>query len=134
MIGLEDHTTPPDYMYYSISGLCASYCEMFALDVKFFSKIMEEKVIRSNYASLVKERKLRLVERLQLLKNNVIMQQYNFFKGNLKYINGSDEQDLLNDLSRAEGWQDLTGKRQASKAAERWWYPEMIKYLEKNGK
>ena len=96
VIGLEDHTTPPDYMYYSISGLCASYCEMFALDVKFFSKIMDEKVIRSNYASLVKERKLRLAERLQLLKNNVIMQQYNFFKGNLKYINGSDEQDLLN--------------------------------------
>ena len=43
-------------------------------------------------------------------------------------------QDLLNDLSRAEGWQDLSGKRQATKAAERWWYPEMMNYLEKNGK
>ena len=96
VIGLEDHTIPPDYMYYSISGLCTSYCEMFALDVKFFSKIMDEKVIRSNYASLVKERKLRLAERLQLLKNNVIMQQYNFFKENLKDINGLDDSDLFN--------------------------------------
>ena len=96
VIGLEDHTIPPDYMYYSISGLCASYCEMFALDVKFFSKIMDEKIIRNNYASLVKERKLRLAQRLLLLKNNVIMQQYNLFKTNLKYINGEDEHDLLN--------------------------------------
>ena len=96
VIGLEDHTIPPDYMYYSISGLCASYCEMFALDVKFFSKIMDEKIIRNNYASLVKERKLRLAQRLLLLKNNVIMQQYNLFKTNLKYINREDEHDLLN--------------------------------------
>ena len=96
VIGLEDHTLPPDYMYYSLSGLCASYCEMFALDVKFLSKIMDEKIIRSNYASLVKERKLRLAERLLLLKTNVIMQQYNFFKANLKYINDSEDNDTFN--------------------------------------
>ena len=80
VIGLEDHTLAPDHIYYSLSGVCASYCEMFALDVKFFSKIMDEKIIRNNYVQLVKEKKLRLAERLILLKNNVIMQQINLIK------------------------------------------------------
>ena len=87
VIGLEDHTLAPEHIYYSITGLCASYCEMFALDVKFFGKIMDEKIIRNNYVHLVKERKLRLAERLILLKKNVIMQQINLIKENQKYNN-----------------------------------------------
>lgn len=39
-------------------------------------------------------------------------------------------QKVLNGLSHKEGWDN--GKKKP--AAERWWYPEMIKYLEKNGK
>ena len=55
-------------------------------------------------------------------------------KDNGKRSKSYPHQNMLNGLSRAEGWQDLSGKRQATKAAERWWYPEMMNYLEKNGK
>lgn len=55
-------------------------------------------------------------------------------KDNGKRSKSYPHQNMLNGLSRAEGWQDLTGKRQATKAAERWWYPEMMNYLEKNNK
>jgi len=98
VIGLEDHTLAPEHIYYSLSGLCASYCEMFALDVKFLSRIMSEKIIRNNYAHLVKERKLRLAERIILLKNNVIMQQINFLKENIKDNNEkiSEHQNAFN--------------------------------------
>lgn len=55
-------------------------------------------------------------------------------KDNGKRSKSYPHQNMLNGLSKAEGWKDLSGKRQASKAAERWWYPQMMNYLEKNGK
>ena len=97
MIGLEEHTIYPDNLEFAFTGLCASYCEMFALDVKFFSKIMEEKIIKNNYIQLVKERKMRLAERIFHLKNNVIMQQYNLIiKDNEKYNNNIQNKNTIN--------------------------------------
>ena len=55
-------------------------------------------------------------------------------KDNGKRSKSYPHQNMLNGLSKAEGWEDLSGKRQATKAAERWWYPEMMNYLEKYGK
>ena len=97
VVGLEEHTIYPDNLEYAFSGLCASYCEMFALDVKFFSKIMDEKFIKNNYIHLVKERKLRLAERIFNLKNNVIMQQYSLMRDNEKYyFNDKVKENLVN--------------------------------------
>ena len=97
VVGLEEHTIYPDNLEYAFSGLCASYCEMFALDVKFFSKIMDEKFIKNNYIHLVKERKLRLAERIFNLKNNVIMQQYSLMRDNEKYyFNEKVKENLIN--------------------------------------
>ena len=96
VIGLEEHTIYPDNLEFAFTGLCASYCEMFALDVKFFNKIMDEKIIRNNYIQLVKERKMRLAERIFHLKNNVIMQQYNFIKDNEKYNNYNNNKNTIN--------------------------------------
>ena len=96
MIGLEEHTIYPDNLEFAFTGLCASYCEMFALDVKFFSKIMDEKIIKNNYIQLVKERKMRLAERIFHLKNNVIMQQYNLIKDNEKYNNNIQNKNTIN--------------------------------------
>ena len=42
-------------------------------------------------------------------------------------------QNMLNGLSKAEGWKDLSNKSDKT-AADRWWYQQMINYLEKNGK
>jgi protein-tyrosine phosphatase len=57
-------------------------------------------------------------------------------KDNGKRSKSYPHQDLLNGLSKAEGWKDLNGKLPSvnSSAPERWWYPEMLKYLEKNNK
>ena len=97
VVGLEEHTIYPDNLEYAFSGLCASYCEMFALDIKFFSKIMDEKFIKNNYIHLVKERKLRLAERIFNLKNNVIMQQYSLMRDNEKYyFNEKVKENLIN--------------------------------------
>ena len=96
VIGLEEHTIYPDNLEFAFSGICASYCEMFALDVKFFGKIMEEKIIKNNYIHLVKERKMRLAERIYNLKNSVIMQEYNLIKDNKKYNNGLKRKNLIN--------------------------------------
>ena len=84
VVGLEDHTKYPEKLEYVFSGFCTSYCELFALDIKFFPKIMNEKIIKNNYVHLIKERKIRLAKRLKQLKNNVILQQYNFIKENTK--------------------------------------------------
>ena len=54
MIGLEEHTLYPNNLEFAFTALCASYCEMFALDVKFFGKIMDEKIIKNNYIHLVR--------------------------------------------------------------------------------
>ena len=89
VIGLEDHALYPERTRYAFSGLCSCYCEMFALDFKFFAKIMEEKIIKNNYIPLIKERKKRLGERLTQLKNNVIIQQYNIMIENTKYNNNA---------------------------------------------
>ena len=89
VIGLEDHALYPERTRYAFSGLCSCYCEMFALDFKFFAKIMEEKIIKNNYIPLIKERKRRLGERLTQLKNNVIIQQYNIMIENTKYNNNA---------------------------------------------
>ena len=86
-IGLEEHTTYPYNLEYAFSGLCASYCEMFALDIKFFNKMMEEKIIKNNYIHLIKDRKNRLAQRLNQLKINIILQQYIFLNKNIKYNN-----------------------------------------------
>ena len=101
VVGLEEHTIYPDNLEYAFSGLCASYCEMFALDVKFFSKIMDEKFIKNNYIHLVKERKLRLAERIFNLKNNVIMQQYSLMRDNEKYyFNEKVKENLLINIGK----------------------------------
>ena len=55
-------------------------------------------------------------------------------KDNGKRSKSYPHQNILNGLSKAEGWEDLTRKRKATKAAERWWYPEMMNYLDKNNK
>jgi protein-tyrosine phosphatase len=51
-------------------------------------------------------------------------------KDNGKRSNKYPHQNVLNGLSSKEGWDNDKKKP----AAERWWYPEMINYLEKNGK
>ena len=97
VIGLEEHTLYPDNLEYAFTGICASYCEMFALDVKFFSKLMDEKIIKTNYIHLVKERKLRLAERIYNLKNSVIMQQYSIMRDNERYsFNDDGSHNLIN--------------------------------------
>ena len=96
VVGLEEHTLYPNNLEFAFSGLCASYCEMFALDIKFFAKIMDDKIIRNNYIQLVKERKLRLADRIYQLKNSVIMQQYNLIKDNEKYNNDIQDKPAFN--------------------------------------
>ena len=97
IIGLEEHTLYPDNLVFAFSGICSSYCEMFALDIKFFNKIMDEKIIKNNYIHLVKERKLRLAQRIMHLKNNVIIQQYNLIQDNMRYnINDVEEKNSIN--------------------------------------
>ena len=96
MIGLEEHTLYPNNLEFAFTALCASYCEMFALDVKFFGKIMDEKIIKNNYIHLVRERKLRLAQRIMHLKNNIITQQYSLIQANLRYNNNKENKKSLN--------------------------------------
>ena len=88
-IGLKDHIISETNEELIFSGLCVSYCELFALDNKFFNKILDDKIIRNNYNKMVKERKERLAERLVQLKSNIIIQHYNFIKENSLHLNKS---------------------------------------------
>ena len=88
-VGLNDHIISDENEELIFSGICVTYCELFALDKKFFNKMMDDKIIKNNFNKMVKERKERLSERLLLLRYNIILQHYNFIKGNSennKYI------------------------------------------------
>ena len=86
-IGLNDHIISDTNEELVFSGLCATYCELFALDNKFFNKILDDKIIRNNFTKMVKERKERLAERLLQLRSNIIIQHYNFIKENSINLN-----------------------------------------------
>ena len=83
-IGLADHIVSEKNEELIFSGLCVTYCELFALDKKFFDKMMEDKNISNNYIKMIKERKERLCERLLQLRSNIILQHYNLIKENLE--------------------------------------------------
>jgi CRP-like cAMP-binding protein len=75
-IGLNDHIISDKNEELVFSGLCVTYCELFALDNKFFNKILDDRTIRANFNKMVKERKERLAERLLQLRYNIIIQHY----------------------------------------------------------
>ena len=81
-IGLNDHIVSDNNEELVFSGLCVTYCELFALDKKVFNKMMDDKIIKNNLNKMVKERKERLCERLLQLRSNIILQHYNFIKEN----------------------------------------------------
>ena len=101
-IGLNDHIISDTNEELAFSGLCVTYCELFALDKKFFNKMMDDKIIRNNFNKMVKERKERLSERLLQLRSNIILQYYNFIKDNIEnyknYNNKNyfDEGNIIN--------------------------------------
>ena len=100
-IGLNDHIISDNNEELVFSGLCVTYCELFALDNKFFNKILDDKTIRTNFNKMVKERKERLAERLLQLRYNIIMQHYNFIKENsleksLERINRDNDGKIIN--------------------------------------
>ena len=84
VIGLNDHIVSDTNEELVFSGICVTHCELFALDNKFLSTFLEDKIIKNNYDKIITERKERLAERLSQLKTNIIMQQYNFIKENSK--------------------------------------------------
>ena len=90
-IGLSDHIISEANEELVFSGLCVTYCELFALDNKLFNKILDDKIIRNNYNKMVKERKERLAERLIQLKSNIIIQHYNFIRENSLDLNKSNK-------------------------------------------
>ena len=101
-VGLSDHINEKGEL--AFSGICVTYCELFALDKKFFNKMMDDKTIKNNFNKMVKERKERLAERLLLLRYNIIIQYYNFIKGNSDNItnyfknNYFDEGNTINKI------------------------------------
>ena len=82
IIGLNDHIISDTNEELVFSGVCVTHCELFALDNKFLSTILDDKIIRNNYNKTINERKERLAERLSQLKTNIIIQQYNYIKEN----------------------------------------------------
>ena len=94
-VGLSDHINENGEL--AFSGICVTYCELFALDKKFFNKMMDDKTIKNNFNKMVKERKERLAERLLLLRYNIIIQYYNFIKGNSENITNYFKNNYFDD-------------------------------------
>ena len=119
-IGLREHILSDTNDELVFSGLCVTYCELFALDKKFFNKMMDDKIIRNNFNKMVKERKERLSERLIQLRSNIILQHYNFIKENsenytklFRNKNFFDEGNIINKKKEYKKYiyQDINGEQ-----------------------
>ena len=81
-VGLNDHLISDIDKKFAFNAFCVTNCEIFAIDEKLFDRMLEEKIIKSNYSTMIKDRKMRLIERLTKLKTNSIYQYYNLIKNN----------------------------------------------------
>ena len=79
IVGLEEHLRPGTDIF-MLSAICLSECEIFSLEVEFIEKIVNEKILKNNYIKLNNEKKEKLIQRLLILKSNILYQYNNMIE------------------------------------------------------
>ena len=64
----------PDTDVFMFDAVCTSECEIFSLDVESLKNIINEKIIRKNYNELNVIKKEKLIQRLMIIKSNMLFQ------------------------------------------------------------
>ena len=79
IVGLEEHLYPGTDIF-MLSAVCLSECEIFSLEIEFIEKIVSEKILKHNYVKLNNEKKEKLIQRLLILKSNILYQYNNMIE------------------------------------------------------
>ena len=100
ILGLEEHIYPntDSFMF---NAVCISECEIFSLEIEFIEKMLSERILRNNYIKLNSEKKEKLIQRLLILKSNILYQYNNMIEDqillNKTKINENIKNEILDD-------------------------------------
>ena len=96
IVGLEEHIYP-DNNTFMFSAVCLSECEIFSLELEFLEKMISERILRHNYNKLNSEKKEKLIQRLLILKSNILYQYKNLIEDKIMInINENENKNIEN--------------------------------------
>ena len=101
IIGLEEHINPITETF-MFNALCISECDIFSLEIEFIEKMLHERTLRNNYNKLNKEKKEKIIQRLLVLKSNILYQYNNMIEDKIIIHNPNMKENKKN-----EGYENL---------------------------